>query len=278
MSSAIIALTLFAAMLHATWNALLRSAADRLWSVTIMSLATTAAAIPLAILLPLPRADSWLLLGISALLQVVYSILLAYAYRYGELGQVYPVVRGSVPLLVSVGGFVLVGQRLSGTALLGIALISCGLASLAVGKGRAQAKSLALSMVTAVVVAAYVTADAIGVRLAGNPQSYAVWIFVIYGALLPAAFVVIRGRLTVDLRATETLKALAGGILTLASYAAIIAALALGKAGPVAALRETSIVFSALIGRVVLGEPLTRRRVLVCLAVALGALCISRAP
>src|SRR5579863_2297025 len=273
MSSAIIALTLLAAMLHATWNAVLRSAVDRLWSVTIMSVATTAAAIPLAILLPLPRADSWLLLGVSALLQVVYSILLAHAYRYGELGQVYPVVRGSVPLLVSVGGFVLAGQRLSGTSLLGIALISCGIASLAVGKGRAQAKSLALSMVTAVVVAAYVTADAIGVRLAGNPQAYAVWIFVIYGALLPAAFVLLRGGIRADLRAAETLKALAGGILSLTSYAAVITALALGKAGPISALRETSIVFSAVIGRAVLGEQLTRRRVLVCLAVALGAVC-----
>ena len=99
----------------------------------------------------------------------------------------------------------------------------------------------------------------------------------IYGALLPAAFVVLKGGITMDVRAAETLKALAGGVLTLASYAAIITALDMGKAGPVAALRETSIVFSALIGRVVLGEPLTRRRILVCLAVALGAVCISQA-
>jgi drug/metabolite transporter (DMT)-like permease len=274
MRPAIIALTLFAALLHATWNAVLRSGVDRLWSVTIMSFATTAAAIPLILLLPLPRSDCWLYLGISAVLQVAYSILLAYAYQHGELAQVYPVVRGSVPVLVTVGGFVLMGQRPSHTALLGIALISFGIASLAVGRLRTEAKSLALSVATAMVVACYVTADAIGVRLAGNPQAYAAWIFLIYGVLLPAAFVMLRGTIAVDLRAAETRKALAGGILTLTSYAAIITALALGTAGPIVALRETSIVFSAVLGRVVLGERLTRRRVLVCVAVALGAVCI----
>jgi hypothetical protein len=90
-----IALTLLAAMLHATWNALLRSSLDRLWSVTIMSFATTLAAVPFALLLPLPLTQSWMYLVISAVLQVAYIILLAHAYRSGELAQVYPVVRGS---------------------------------------------------------------------------------------------------------------------------------------------------------------------------------------
>src|SRR5207253_2436167 len=107
MSAAVIGLTLFAAALHATWNAALRSGVDRLCFVTIMSFATTLAAIPFALLLPLPATQSWTYLGISAVLQVLYSIFLAHAYRYGELGQVYPIVRGSVPLMVTIGGFVL---------------------------------------------------------------------------------------------------------------------------------------------------------------------------
>src|SRR2546430_5121175 len=94
MSAAVIGLTLFAAALHATWNAALRSGVDRLCFVTIMSFATTLAAIPFALLLPLPATQSWTYLGISAVLQVLYSIFLAHAYRYGELGQVYPIVRG----------------------------------------------------------------------------------------------------------------------------------------------------------------------------------------
>lgn len=275
MSPTAIALTLLAALLHATWNALLRSSLDRLWSVTIMSFATTLAAVPLALLLPVPLTQSWTYLGFSAVLQVAYIILLAHAYRSGELAQVYPVVRGSVPMLVTIGGFVLAGQRVGPAGLLGIALISLGIVSLALGRLRAEAKTLALGLLTALLVASYVTADGIGVRLSGNPQSYVAWIFLIYGALLPATFLALRGRITVKLRAPETVKAMTGGFISLASYGAIIAALALSKLGPVSALRETSIVFAALIGHFVLAERLTGRRVLVCLAVTLGAVCIA---
>ena len=277
MSPTVIGLTLFSAVLHATWNAALRSGADRLWFITVMSFATTLAAIPFVLLLPLPLPKSWMYLGISAVLQVVYSIFLARAYRYGELGQVYPVVRGSVPLMVSIGGFVLAGQRLSSSALLGVTLICLGIISLASGAVRAGAKSVVLALATASLVASYVTADGVGVRFAGSPQSYAAWIFLIYGALMPLAFVLLRRGITVDLRSPETLKALAGGMVSFLSYGAITAALALGKVGPISALRETSIVFSALLGRIVLGEALTPRRILACVVVTLGAVCIGYA-
>jgi len=261
-------------VLHATWNAALRSGRDRLRFVTVMSFATTAAAIPLVLLLPLPLTASVPYLGVSALLQVVYSIFLAEAYRHGELGQVYPIVRGTVPLLVTVGGFVFLGQRLHGIALLGVVLISSAIISLAIGIRHAERKSFALALAAALFVASYVTADALGVRVAGNPQSYAAWIWVIYGALMPLAFRLLRRRMRVDLKSRETLKALAGGLLSFGSYGAIIAALALGNAGAITALRETSIVFSAFLARVVLKEALTPRRLLVCLAVTVGAVCI----
>jgi len=276
-SPTVIGLTLFAAVLHATWNAALRSGVDRLWFITVMSFATTVAAVPFVLLLPLPLPKSWMYVGISAVLQVVYSIFLARAYRYGELGQVYPIVRGSVPLMVSIGGFVLAGQRLSSSALLGVTLICLGIISLASGAARAGAKSVVLALATALLVASYVTADGIGVRVAGSAQSYAAWIFLIYGALMPLAFVLLRRGITVDLRSPETRKALAGGMVSFLSYGAITAALALGKVGPISALRETSIVFSALLGRIVLGEALTPRRILACTVVALGAVCIGYA-
>jgi len=276
MSPTVIGLTVFAAVLHATWNAALRSGVDRLWFITVMSFATTLAAIPLALLLPLPLPKSWMYVGVSAVLQVVYSIFLAHAYEYGELGQVYPIVRGSVPLMVSIGGFVLAGQRLSSSALLGVTLICLGIISLASGAARAG-KSVVLALATASLVASYVTADGIGVRFAGSAQSYAAWIFLIYGALMPLAFLLLRRGITVDLRSPETLKALTGGMVSFLSYGAITAALALGKVGPISALRETSIVFSALLGRIVLGEALTPRRILACMVVALGAVCIGYA-
>jgi drug/metabolite transporter (DMT)-like permease len=274
MHPAVIGLTLAAAVLHAIWNALLRSGGDRLWSVTVMSFATTAAAIPAALLLPAPLPGCWSYLAISAVLQVVYGIFLAYAYRHGELSQIYPVIRGSVPLLVTLGGFLLAGQRLSRAGLLGVLMVSAGIASLALGKDRISTRGLVLALATALFVACYVVADGIGVRLAGNAQSYTAWIFLTYGALLPPASLLLRRRLAIAVRQGETLKALAGGVLSIMSYGAMVAALSLGKLGPVSALRETSVIFSMLLGRLLLGEPLTRRRIVTGAVVAIGAACI----
>lgn len=277
MSPLVIALALSAAVLHATWNAALRSGADRAQFVTVMSFATTVATVPLLVLLPLPAAASWPYLGVSAVLQVIYSFLLAYAYRHGELGQIYPIVRGSVPVLVTLGGLALAGQHLSPLALVGVGLISTAIVSLALQGGHTGRKVVALGVVTALFVASYVTADVLGVQRAGRPQSYAAWIWLAYGILMPLGLLVVQGRVRIDLSARDVVKALIGGLLSFASYGAIIAALALGKAGSISALRETGIVFSALIGRLFLGEVLTLRRLAVCLAVTLGAVCIGYA-
>ena len=274
MHPAVIGLTLSAAALHAIWNALLRSGGDRLWSVTVMSFVTTAVAIPAALLLPAPLPGCWSYIAISAVLQVAYGIFLAYAYRHGELTQIYPVIRGSVPLLVALGGLLLASQRLSRSGLLGLFMVSAGITSLALGKDRISPRGLVLALATALFVACYVVADGIGVRLAGNAQSYVAWIFLTYGVLLPPATMLLRRPSTVHLRRGETARAMAGGILSIMSYGAMVAALSLGKLGPVSALRETSVIFSMLMGRLLLGEPPTRRRIVTGTVVAIGAACI----
>ncbi len=277
MGPAVIGLALSAAALHAMWNALLRSGGDRLWSITVMSFVTTAGAAPFAWLLPTPLPESWPYIGISAALQVAYSIFLAYTYESGELSEVYPLIRGSVPILVSIGGFLIAGQRLSGSALLGIACVSAGILSLGLDK-RAEPRTVLLALATALFVASYVTTDGLGVRRAGNAQSYVAWIFLTYGALQPVVFLLLRRRIVVNPRSRETLKAVAAGAVSLLSYGAVVTALSLGKLGSVSALRETSVVFSALIGRILLHEVVTVRRWAGCFAVAFGAACIGYAP
>ncbi|MGB7589292.1 MAG: hypothetical protein WBM00_11345, partial [Solirubrobacterales bacterium] len=103
MTPAVVGLVLCAAVMHAGWNALLRSGTDRMWSLTVMSLAMTVVAIPAALLLPLPTSASWPYIGLSSVLQLAYSLFLIRAYRHGDLGQVYPIARGCVPLLVTLG-------------------------------------------------------------------------------------------------------------------------------------------------------------------------------
>ncbi len=276
MSPFVVCLALFAAVLHASWNAFLRSGADRLWTVTVMSMAGTVIAFPILFALPLPASGAWPFVLVSATLQVGYSFLLVAAYRYGELGQVYPVVRGTVPLLVTVGGFLLVGDRLSAYQVAGVVLIAVGIMSLSLGKGRASTSSILFALATGAVIAAYATVDSIGVRLSNHSNAYAAWVILLYGAFMTIAYVAVRGKLSVNPRAKDTWKAVGGGVIAMIAYGAVVAAFALGPAGPITALRETSVIFAVLLGALFLGETLTYRRLLACCIVVAGAILIGR--
>lgn len=272
MSGLAIGLALFAAILHAAWNAFLRTGSDRLWTVTVMSLSSTGVAIPLALFSPLPAASAWLYIAASSVLQTGYSLFLVAAYRHGELGQIYPIIRGSVPLLVTLGGFVLADQHLTVLQIIGVLLVAGGIMSLSLGRNRAAAVSILYALATGTIIACYATVDAIGVREAGTAAGYTAWVLLLYGTLLTATFIACRGKPAFDLRAPETLKALAGGGVALLAYGAVVAAFAFGPAGPVTAIRETSVVFAVLIGWLFLGERLTPRRTGACAVVALGAI------
>lgn len=274
MTTTVIALALLAAILHATWNAFLRTGADRLWTVTVMSFSSTIVAVPLACIYALPAPAAWPYVILSACLQIGYSTFLVAAYRNGELGQVYPIVRGTVPLLVALGDFLFANQNLDTQQTVGVVLVALGIMSLSLGKGRAATSSILFAIATGAIIASYATVDAIGVRKAGTTGGYTAWVLIIYGMLLPATFVLWRGKLSVDIRSPETRRALFGGLFAMMGYGIIVAAFALGPAGPITALRETSVVFAALIGRMFLSEQLTLRRVFSCIVVALGAISL----
>jgi drug/metabolite transporter (DMT)-like permease len=274
MSTSVVLLALFAAVLHASWNAFLRSGADRFWMMTVMNLAITVAAIPVVLIFPVPVADAWPYIIGSSLFQVAYGLLLVAAYRHGELGQVYPIIRGSAPLLVTVGAFFLMGEVLQPLAMLGVLCIVLGIMTLALGKARASGTSMLFALATGVAIAGYSTFDAIGIRVAGERVAYIAWVFILPGILLSAAYMAIRGPLHIDIRSPETRKAIGGGLVSLLSYGTVLVAYSLAPAGPVSALRETSVVFAALIGWKFLGERLTPRRILACIVVAAGAILI----
>lgn len=274
MSPLVVGLALFAAILHATWNAFLRGGGDRLWTVTVMSFASTIVALPFLFIYAMPPSSAWPYILISAVLQVGYSLFLVAAYRYGELGQVYPIVRGTVPLLVTIGSSVATGDHLDGFQMAGVILIAAGIMSLSLGRSRASNASILLALATGSIIAAYATVDSIGVREAGESGAYTSWVLVLYGAFLTIAFVAIRRRLSVNFMDVDTWKALGGGLVAMIAYGVVVAAFALGPAGPIAALRETSVVFAAVIGTIFLGEALTVRRIVACVIVTTGAILL----
>ena len=275
MTVGVVCIVLGAALLHAAWNALLRSGADRFWSIVVMGIASATIALPLTFLLAAPARASWPFIGLSAFLQICYCIVLVRAYREGDLGSIYPIARGSSPMLVTLGALIFAGEKLGPIALLGVAMVSFGIIWMTFGKGRPDVKSIMAALVTGLFIASYTVADGIGSRLSRYPQSYAAWLFLFQGAPMPLIYMAMRGRLAIEPLDRETLKAVGAGVMSLLGYGAIIWALSLSPMGQVSALRETSILFAVLMGRIFLGERLTWNRVVAGVTIAIGAICLS---
>jgi drug/metabolite transporter (DMT)-like permease len=277
MSLGITLIVLLAAVLHASWNALLRAGADRLWSITVMCLAIALICGALAPFVPVPAHASWGYALLSALLHVGYNLFLVRTYRSGDLGQTYPISRGSSPLLVSLGAALFAGEMPDAISTLGVALVSGGIISLAFQGYKGGIGSIPYALGTGCFIGAYSVTDGIGVRLSGTPVGYTVWMCLLWGVMAPLVYAAIRDWRTLLRSQRETWVAAGGGVVSLIAYGIIIYAMSLGAMGPVSALRETSVVFAALIGRFFLDERLTAYRVAACVVVAAGAVCIGHA-
>jgi drug/metabolite transporter (DMT)-like permease len=264
------------ALMHATWNALLRSSQNRLQSLVIMNMTSATISLPVALLLPSADQKSWPYLVISLVLQLGYCFLLDRAYQGGDLGQIYPIMRGMAPCLVTAGAAIAVGETPTRAALLGIFLVSIGILALAIDKNRPRLKSLLSAVAAGFCIATFTIVDGLGARRSANAIVYALWLFIFQGAAMPIAYSLTRGRLRLHIRDADTIKAIAGGSLALLAYGSIIVALTLSSMGPVAALRELSIVFAAIIAVTVLREALTWRRIGSAIIITLGAVILAK--
>ena len=264
---------LAAAVLHAVWNALAHRIEDKLVGFVLISLGYTACAAVLVCFSPLPDAAAWPFIATSATLQLAYQVLLVQAYRLGDFGQMYPIARGTSPLLVAVLSATVLGQALPLGAAFGVAVICCGLAALALADGlpgRSQLPALAAAVGTGVMIASYTVVDGTGVRRSGTVIGYIAWSFLCQGPLLPLIACGLRGRTLFGALRPSLWTGLAGGVLSMLAYGLVVWAQDRGNLATVAALRETSIVFAALIGAVVFRERLGHRRLAASAAVLLG--------
>jgi drug/metabolite transporter (DMT)-like permease len=275
---AVVGAVLLAAVLHAVWNALAHAIDDQLVGFALMGLGLTVGAVIVVVLSPAPSRASWGYLAASALLHVTYNLLLMRSYRLGEFGQVYPLARGTSPLLVALAGVVFVGEHLSPIRLLGVVVISVGLGALVFVGGvptRAARPAIGAALLTGVAIATYTTLDGLGVRSADSVGGYAGWLFLLQGPVIPlAALAARRGLLLRQLR-PNLLAGLAGGVLSLAAYGLVLWAQTRGALAPIAALRETSVIVGAVIGAVVFGEKFGRWRVAATVLVAGGVVLVT---
>lgn len=263
MPTEVFLMVLGSALVHATWNALIKADGERLRLIEIMSGTQIVASVALLAFVSAPSWSSWPYLLASALLNTGYMLLLRKAYDAGDLSLVYPVARGIAPLLVATVSVVLLGETLTlanKTAVLLIGLGILSLASTSLSGGSFDARSVGFALATGSFTASYTVVDGLGARAAGSPHGYMVWLSLVTSIVI----VVVVRRLQQGRRAAVSRRTRAAGMAAgLMSYGAswiVIWAMTRAPFALVSALRETGIVFAVLIGVVVLNERLSLRR------------------
>lgn len=271
---------LLGAMLHAAWNAMVRSSSDRTLDMVLVVCGAAVITGFLLPFLPLPAAASWPYLIASGLIHVVYFTLVALSYRHGELSFAYPIMRGSAPVLSAIAAALLLAEWPSAGGWSGVLLICGGVMLLAAESwraGRLNRHATLFALATAGTVVIYTLVDGVGARHSGNAAVYTGWVFVLTAIPLLALFGMIKGRSTETYLSAHWPRGLLGGSCTLGSYALALWAMTQAPIALVAALRETSVVFGAILAATLLHEPVSRLRWLAILVVVTGAVAIKMA-
>lgn len=272
-----VTIVLFAALLHAAWNSIVKSGDDKLLTAVMITTAAAGIAALALPLLPPPARASWPFIAGSVSLQTVYYALLAAAYRRADMSHAYPIMRGSAPLMVAATSAALIGESVTGVEWIGIALICGGVLGLALQAPAQSAPHRSvtlLALANAGVIAAYTMIDGLGVRRSGAPPAYTLWIFLCTGIEMLLWTAIRRRREFTAYARGKWLPALAGGAGTVVSYALALWAMTVAPVALVAALRETSILFAAMISALVLRERLTLQRLACTGLIVAGAVAL----
>ena len=277
MSPFIVGLVLLAALLHAGWNAMAKSGGSPQYSIASYRLLSAICCLPLLFFFPIPLRDSWAMLLASTAIHTVYYVTLSLSYRSGDLSQVYPLFRGLAPVLVVIGAALFANEWLPAGAMLGIGLVSAGLISITFAGGtfgKIHPLALRWGLATSLLIAAYTVADGIGVRAAGNPFSYIIWLFVLEPIPL-GLWLATKDRVGwFAYMAAKPAKICIGALAASGAYAMVIYAMGVAPLGMVSSLRETSVIFAALIGSFLFHEPFGRQRIIAAALVCCGVVLI----
>jgi len=277
MTTGVFAMVLGAALFHAVWNALVKVNSDRLVMIAIMQTSQIAVAMLIVPFVAFPATASWPYIWASTALNTAYLVFLINAYRYGDLSHVYPIARGSAPLIVAVISVAIVGETLDRQAALSVVLIALGIMSLTLTRGAGgfrEPKAMLYAVGTGVFIAGYTVVDGLGARLADSAHSYTFWVHLLNGIPITLlAFYLRRGQISVLVRKSWKLGVLAG-IISLLAYWTVIWAMTQAPMALVSAARETSMMFAVLFGVFFLKERLNLARLASTSITLLGTVMI----
>ena len=273
------------ALLHAGWNALVKSSGDKTLDTALVHFMGAVVAVPLMLWVGLPRPESWPFIGLSLLIHIGYYIALSGAYQHGDLGLTYPIMRGTAPLLVALGSGSILGETPSLAAWLGVIGITSGVALVGLSKaGEAlhHRKALAFAFSNAAIIACYTFVDGMGVRAeraaGGEVMRYVFTLFVLDGFPYPLLVLWRRGaagrQVALDYSRQRWPLATLGGLASIGSYAIALWAMTRAPVASVAALRETSVLFATVLGTVLLKERFGVQRALGTLVIVGGVMAL----
>lgn len=272
------ALVLLSALLHASWNAVVKSDADRLLSFGLVMIMGTAMGIAAAPFVTFPPWSAWPWLAGSVVIHNFYYFFLLRAYAHGDLSHVYPIARGSAPLLVAILAGRFAGETLAAREIVGVLLVSLGIVALAFSRGLPRAgetRALGYALLTGITIAGYTVVDGLGARAAGDALGYIAWLNIWEGPWLFAVAVWARRGATLPYLRKYWWRGSGGGAVATIGYGIAIWALSLGAMAHVTALRETSSLFGALIGAFILRESFGGRRIAAACVLVAGLLLMN---
>jgi len=271
---------LFAAACHAGWNANIKRTLDPLATTVLIGLGAGLVALVFVPLVGMPAPASWPWLIASIVIHLFYFAGLIESYRAGDLGQVYPIARGSAPLMTAAVTTFTVGENIGLYGWGGIMLLAAGVLLLSLRGGRDIAaldrRAVGFALFTAVTICIYSVVDGIGARLAGpgNANAYSCLLFVGIAPVVLAYALVRRGGAVIPAMAPHWKIGLGGGVMAVISYSIAIWAMTVAPIAIVAALRETSVLFGALIAVVFLKEPLRANRMIAAAMILCGLILL----
>lgn len=269
-------LVLAAALMHAGWNVMAKTAGDKLLNIGLISLGLGVVGLVFTPFVAFPDPASWHFLLGSLLAHLGYYVFLSSGYRHGDLSQVYPVARGMAPPLVAFAAWLLIGETLSSMQLAGVLATSLGILSLAVDRPLDRAHSwrpITYGLLTSLTIMSYTLFDGQGVRVAGDHLGYIVWLFVLDMPMV-VLYCMWRRRGAVGYFRSRWRFGLIGGVLSGGAYGISILAMSQGGLANVSALRETSVIFAAVMSSLFLKERFRHRRYVSVVLVATGAVLL----
>ena len=266
-----------AGALHACWNAIAKQAGDQLMAFGLIGVASAAGGAALLAVSGLPARAALPYAVTSAAIHTGYNLALLNTYRLGAFNHTYPLARGTSPLLVAAGAYLLAGERLSPLALAGVCVLAAGLMSLTLSAGRLtrdELPAVLAALLTGLTIASYTVTDGLGVRQSHDPWAYAGVLFLLQGPVM-AVIAAARRPARQWLVAAHAGPGLLAGLLALAAYGIVLWAQTRAPLAEVAAIREISVVFAALIGMIFLRERFGLRRTAAAAVIAAGIILMA---